>query len=106
MMLMHTGNNASPFLLRKKVKFLETDADVHKLKQESLSPEDKDLFVKNNTAAQHKYCKSLYPDQKAEVLTINAAEHKKHNKSLSPEQKGQVMTIEAAAHKRKYQLLP
>ncbi len=35
----------------KKVKILETDADAHKEKQESLSSEDKDLFVKNNTAA-------------------------------------------------------
>ncbi len=78
MMLMHTGNNGSPFLLRKKVKILETDADAHKKKQESLSPEDKDLFEKNNTAAQHKYCKSLSPDQKAQVNTKNAAEHKKH----------------------------
>ncbi len=52
MMLMHTGNNASPFL---KVKNLETNADAHKKKQESLSSEDKDLFVKNNTAAQHKH---------------------------------------------------
>ncbi len=31
----------------KKVKILRTDADAHKEKQESLSPEDKDLFVKN-----------------------------------------------------------
>ncbi len=73
MMLMHTKNNASPFLLRKKVKILETDADAHKEKQESLSPEDKDLFVKNNTAARCKHFKSLSPDQKAQVLTIDAA---------------------------------
>jgi hypothetical protein len=39
--------------------------------------EDKDLFVKNNTAAQHKHCKSLFPDKKTQVLTINASEHKK-----------------------------
>jgi hypothetical protein len=45
MMLMHTGNNASPFLLRK-VKNLETNADAHKKKQESLLPEEKCLFVK------------------------------------------------------------
>ncbi len=49
-----------------------------KNKQESLSPEDKDLFVKNNVAAQHKHCKSLSPHQKAQVLTIDAAKHKKH----------------------------
>jgi hypothetical protein len=42
MMLMHIGNNTSPFLLRKKVKNLETDADAHKKKWESLSPKDKD----------------------------------------------------------------
>jgi hypothetical protein len=51
MMLMHTKNTASPFLLRKRSKNLETDADAHKKQRESLSPEDKDLFVKNNTAA-------------------------------------------------------
>ena len=61
----------------KKAKILETDADAHKKKQESLSPEDKDLFEKKNTAAQHTHCKSLSPDQKAQVLTINAAKHKK-----------------------------
>jgi hypothetical protein len=77
-MLMHTQNNASPFLLRKKVKILETDADAHKEKQESLLPEDKDLFVKNNTAARCKHCKSLSPDQNTQELTINAAKHKKH----------------------------
>ena len=32
MMLMPTKNNASPFLLRKKVKILKTDADAHKEK--------------------------------------------------------------------------
>jgi hypothetical protein len=36
---------------KKKVKILKTDADAHKEKRESLSCEDKDLFVKNNTAA-------------------------------------------------------
>jgi hypothetical protein len=46
-------------------------------KQESLSPEDKDLFEKNNTASQHKYCKLLSPDQKAQVHTKDATEHKK-----------------------------
>ncbi len=60
----------------KKIKFLETDADAHKKKQESLSPKDKDLFDKNNTAAQHKYHKSLSSDQKAQVLKTDAAEHK------------------------------
>jgi hypothetical protein len=62
--------------------------------------------VKNNTAAQHKYCKSLSPDQKAQVNTKNAAEHKKHRESLSSEQKGQTKSIDAAVHKRKYELLP
>jgi hypothetical protein len=57
--------------------------------------------VKNNTAAQHKHCKSLSPDQKAQVYTKDAAEHKKHRKSLSPDQKGQVMAIDAAAHTKK-----
>jgi hypothetical protein len=48
-----------------------------KKKQESHSPEDKVLFVKNITAAQHKHHKSLSPDQKAQVYTKDAAEHKK-----------------------------
>jgi hypothetical protein len=68
-MLLHTRNNASSFLLRKKVKILETDAHAHEKKQESLPPEDKDLFVKNNTDAQHKHRKSLSPDQKAQENT-------------------------------------
>ena len=54
------------------------DSNAHKKKQEYLSPEERDLFEKNNTAAQHKYPKSLSPVQKAQVLTIDAAEHKKH----------------------------
>ncbi len=70
----------------------------YKKKQESLSPEDRDLFEKNNTAAQHKYHYSLSPVQKAQVLTNNAAEHKKLQKSLSPEQKGQIKSVDAAAH--------
>jgi hypothetical protein len=61
--------------------------------------------MKNNTAAQHKHCKSLSPGQKAQVLTINAAEQKKHRESLSPEQKGKVMAIDAAVHKKQYELL-
>ncbi len=60
----------------EKGQNFRTDADARKEKQESLSPEDKDLFVKNNTVAQHKHLKSLSPDQKAQVLTINAAKHK------------------------------
>ncbi len=77
---------ASPYLLRKRSKFYELML-THIKKRESLSPEDKDLFVKNNVAAQQKHRKSLSPDQKAQVLTINAAEHKKHQESLSPKQK-------------------
>jgi hypothetical protein len=53
-----------------------------KIKGKSISPEDKDLFEKNNTASQHKHCKFISPDQKAQVITINAAEQKK-TKSLS-----------------------
>ncbi len=49
----------------------------------SLLPEDRDLFEKKNTAAQHKHCKSL-----------------------SLEQQGQIKSTDAAAHKRKYELLP
>jgi hypothetical protein len=56
---------------------LNKNANAHKKKQESLSPEDRELFEKNNTAAQHKYCKSLSPVQKAQVYTKDAAEHKK-----------------------------
>ncbi len=66
----------------------------------------KNLFLKNNTATQHKHCKSLSPEQKAQVLTIDAAKHKKHQESLSPEQKGQVMSNDAAALKKQYELLP
>ncbi len=69
-------------------------------------PEDKVLFVKNNTAAQHKHHKSLSSDHKAQVYTKDAAEHKKHRKFLSPEQKGEVMTINAAAHKIKMSCFP
>ncbi len=61
----------------KKIKVLETNADAHKKKQESLSPEDRDLFDKNNTAAHYKYRKSLSPDQKGQIKSINAAAHKK-----------------------------
>jgi hypothetical protein len=43
--------------------------------------------VKNNTAAQHKHCKSLSPDQKAQVLKVDAAADKKIRESLSAEQK-------------------
>jgi hypothetical protein len=46
-------------------------------KWESLSPEDKDLFVKKNTAAQHKHPKSLFPEQKGLIKSINAVAHKK-----------------------------
>jgi hypothetical protein len=67
MILMHTKNNASSFLLKKKINIIHTDADVHKKKQESLSPEDKDLFDKNNAAALNKHRKSLAPNQKAQV---------------------------------------
>ncbi len=38
----------------EKIKILETNADAHKKKQESLSPEDKNLFDKNNAAALNK----------------------------------------------------
>jgi hypothetical protein len=103
-MLLHTISNES-LSPDDKGHIFNKDADVHKKKQESLYPEDKDLFVKNNTAAQHIHCKFLSSDQKAQV-TIDAAAHKKQWKSLSPEQKGQVMTINAAAHKKQYELLP
>jgi hypothetical protein len=72
----HTKNRES-FSPEKKVKILQTDADAHKEKRESPSLEDKDLFVKNNVAAQRKHHQSLSPDQKAQVLTIDAAKHKK-----------------------------
>ncbi len=69
-------------------------------------PENKDLFAKNNTAAQHKHHYILSPDQKAQVLTIDAAAHKNHQESLSSEQKGQIKSINAAAHKKQCELLP
>ncbi len=79
---------------------------MHIKKHESLSPEDKDLFVKNNTVAWHKHHKLLFSDQKAQVIPIDAAAHKKHRESLSSEQKVQVMTNNATAHKKQYELLP
>jgi hypothetical protein len=86
---------------------LNKNADAHEMKRESLSPEDKELFVKDNTAAQHKHRKSLSPgDQIAQVSKIDTAAHRKQQKSLSPEQKGQVMTIDAAVHKKQYELPP
>jgi hypothetical protein len=60
----------------------------------------------NNTAAQHKHCKSLVPDKKAQVLKMNAAKQIKHQESLSSEQIVQVMTNNATAHKKQYELLP
>jgi hypothetical protein len=38
--------------LDDKVQILNKNADAHKKKRKSLSPEDKDLFVKDNTTAQ------------------------------------------------------
>jgi hypothetical protein len=61
----------------KKIKILQTDADAQNKKQESLSPEDNELFDKNHSATQNKYCKSLTPNQRGQVLKKNAAEHKK-----------------------------
>ncbi len=90
----------------EKVKILETDADAHKEKQESLSPEDKDLIDKSHSAVQHKYHKLLSPDQRVQVLKTDAAKHKKQRKTLSPEQKSQIKSIDAAAHKKQYELLP
>jgi hypothetical protein len=63
MMLIHTKNNASPFILRKRSK---SDAEAHKKKRESLSPEDKDQFDKNNAAALNKHRKSLTPNQRGQ----------------------------------------
>jgi hypothetical protein len=51
--LMHTENNASPFLLRKKVKMSETNAAAHKKQHESLSPDNKSQFL-NKDAGAHK----------------------------------------------------
>ncbi len=66
------------------MKILQTDADAHNKKRESLSPEDKELFDKNHSAAQNKYCKSLTLDQKVQELQKNAAKHKKSGSSSSP----------------------
>ena len=72
---------------QKKTQILCNDADAHKEKWESLSPEYKDLFVKNNVAAQRKHRKSLSLDDKVQILTNDAAAHKKKQESLFPEQK-------------------
>ena len=77
-----------------------------KKKRESLSPEDKDLFDKNNAAALNKHRKSLTPDQRGQVLRKDAVHHNKHRKSLSPEQNAQIRSINAVAHKKQYELLP
>jgi hypothetical protein len=66
----------------------------HKQTRDSLSPEEKVLFVKKNTAAQHKHCKSLSPEQKAQSLTIDAAVHKKQNELL-PSKKARLMETKA-----------
>ncbi len=68
----------------KKIKILQTNADTHNKKRESLSPEDKELFDKNHSAAQSKHHKSFSPDQRDQVLKKDAAKHKKTKKvSLS-----------------------
>jgi hypothetical protein len=41
---------------KKRLKFYKLMLMHIKKKQESLSPEDKDLFVKNNNAVQKKHC--------------------------------------------------
>ena len=58
------------------------------------------MFIKDNTAAQHKNPRSLSPDQKAQLYSRDAAEHKKHQESLSPKQKAQIKSIDTAAHKK------
>jgi hypothetical protein len=50
-------------------------------------PEDKDLIVKNNTAAQHKHCKSLSPEQKVQVTKKNATVHERKYELIPPENK-------------------
>ncbi len=55
--------------------------------REPLSPEDKELFDKNHSAAQNKYFKSLTLDQKAQEFQKNAAKHKKQYELLPPEKK-------------------
>jgi hypothetical protein len=40
------------------------DADAHRKKRESLSPEKKVKILKNNAAAHKKQCKSFSPDDK------------------------------------------
>ena len=75
----------------KKNTILQTDADAHNKKQESLSPEDKERFDKNHFSAQNKYCKSLTPNQRGQVLKKDAAKHKKQYKLLTPEKKARLM---------------
>jgi hypothetical protein len=79
---MHTKSNKSLSLLMTKFEFKQMMLLHTKEQQESLSPEDKDLFEKNHSSAYQKYLKS------------------------SPEQQGQIKTIDVAAHKRKYELFP
>ena len=72
----------------KKIKILQTNADAHNKKRESLSPEDKELFDKNHTAAQNKYCKTLTPDQRGQVLK-KMLPNTKNNTSCFPQRKKQ-----------------
>ncbi len=82
----------------KKIKILETNADAHKKKQESLSPEDRHLFEKKNTAAQHNYRKSLSPEQKAQIKSTDAAAHKKQYELLPPEKKARLIETITKQH--------
>ncbi len=87
MMLKDTENNARIFLLKKKIQLLQTDADTHNNKRESLSLEDKELFDKKIAAALKKHRKSLTPNQRGQVIKKDAAEHKKKYEMFPPEKK-------------------
>jgi hypothetical protein len=82
-----------PSSWEKDQNIFETNADAHKKKQESLSPEDRDLFEKKITAAQHKHRKSLSLEQQGQIKSTDAAAHKKKYELLPPEKKARCMEI-------------
>ncbi len=73
---------------------------------ETLSPEDKDLFDKNNAAALNKHHMSLAPNQKAQVLKKMLPNTKNIESLPLLNKKSQIKSINVIAHKKQYELLP
>jgi hypothetical protein len=97
MMLMHTGNNASPFLLRKRLK-CKKPMLMHIKRNESLFHLKIKIYLKRiillhntNIASHSLLIRKLKLIQKMPLNT------KKHQESLSPQQNGQTKIIDVAA---------